>query len=789
MTSQVLLSMIVIGPQEGERKKRVRLKNKKQEQVKNLEERKKSEKEIEPIEEVEEYDFESNFEKQFERMLEEDIDKHLQTNSENFERSAAEDYKRIQEQLKKFIDIKPQSKQDEYDPLEDVSEDYYKKLKGKENMNPFEEKYNQLIDFFTEISQSKTIENEKKPEIKKHILIIKSVIKDWHSQSELIKEQCPREILLKGLLFLMNIEDSQLLLDLCECGIKVFFSLYFTYKQDQQEGVFYYSFNSLVNMIKIMYKLSKEAANDELFRESRALDESINIAKVFSNKNERQMFIKSASKVISGQKNVIVKNDNAAYDLLVYLLGAYKNISIEKANRDSLVNKGILKAMLDLFKGIFKSDDEFKEKLPQCLVQITGTLRNLLSYTGGLLSDILKDIIVVLETYHALHSELALNCLRILSKASLNLEYAVEILKSGCCKFLVKMLDENLNKPFVFVRIAFILGNLTMIFGTAYEEMYNDQKIFDTVHNALVFYLNMWKQKQKGLPLNAKGAENFEKNFNDDVVVKAIRLYANLWISEILGRNNLNKITKEIFESLYEVSSIELNEDNEDLILNGMCCLSNIIYFFPSLPKEFAEKLLKQCEHNFSCDNPDIRVECLRIWANLSRDDSLSASFPSIVNLIFEVLAGINSDKKEIFYSIGTLINLSGDKILKNSLYGPRIAILLNKLEATELEDPELSKNICKVLINLCEKGANWSKEDIDKADKVLEKITEECDEYLDVASVKEKVILNDLHSIANNLINVLPEVSFACQVPGCGRKFESVDKLQEHISRRHNKK
>eukprot|EP00826_Nyctotherus_ovalis_P046633 TRINITY_DN5295_c0_g4_i1.p1 TRINITY_DN5295_c0_g4~~TRINITY_DN5295_c0_g4_i1.p1 ORF type:complete len:376 (-),score=102.01 TRINITY_DN5295_c0_g4_i1:159-1286(-) len=369
-----------------------------------------------------------------------------------------------------------------------------------------------------------------------------------------------------------------------------------------------------------------------------------------------------------------------------------------------------------------------------------------------------------------------------------NLDYAVEILKSGCCMFLVQMLEKNLYQPFVFVRVAYILGNLTMIFGTACEELYNNQKAFDIVHNAMVFYLNMWKQKQKGLPLSVKGAENFEKNFSSDVVVKAIRLYANLWISEILGRNNLSKITQEIFSSLYDVASLPLNDANEDLILNSLCCLSNILYFFPLLPKDFAEKLLKQCVGIVSCHNPEMRVECLRIWANLSRDHSLS--FVPIVDVVFEMLGG-KSEQKEAFYAVGILINLSGDKALKSSLYGPRIAVLLSKLETAGLEDPELSKNLCKLLVNLCDKdsGKNWSNEDIDRAGKILASIAEECDSYLDVANAKEKVILNDLHSIANNLVNVLPEISFACHVSGCGRKFESADKLQQHLSRRHAKK
>ncbi len=53
-----------------------------------------------------------------------------------------------------------------------------------------------------------------------------------------------------------------------------------------------------------------------------------------------------------------------------------------------------------------------KDKLPQCLVQITGTMRNLLGDTSGALGGTLKDVIGMLRTYHGSHAELSLNCLR-----------------------------------------------------------------------------------------------------------------------------------------------------------------------------------------------------------------------------------------------------------------------------------------------------------------------------------------------------------------------------------------
>ena len=370
---------------------------------------------------------------------------------------------------------------------------------------------------------------------------MKTMIKDWSSQTELIQEKCSRETILKGLLFLMTAQDSELLLSLCDCGIKVLISLYETYKDTAQEGEFFSIFSSLVNMIKILYKLSKEVANDGFFLSGTVLDETTNIITFFIKKSDRIIFVRSANKVVTGQKNVIVNNENAAYDLLVYLLGTYKNISIGKENKASMIDKGIFASVLNLFKGIFKAEDELKDKLPQCLVQITAIIRNLSSCTGNILCGTLPDIITVLKTYHASHSELSINCLRILSKISLNIDYAMEILKSGCSSLLVEMFKKNIKKPFAFVRIAFILGNLTMIFGTACEELYNNQNSFEIVLEALICYLDTCTETQSGKVLSIKCSADLAKHFNKDVFVNEICLYAYLLLREDVGTRHPNQ--------------------------------------------------------------------------------------------------------------------------------------------------------------------------------------------------------------------------------------------------------
>ncbi len=93
------------------------------------------------------------------------------------------------------------------------------------------------------------------------------------------------------------------------------------------------------------------------------MDESLQVADYFTSKGDRTAFVNSASRLLETTKGmqkgaVVVKNENSAYELLLFLLGTYKNLSIAKENRPSMVDKGVLTMMVRLLKGLLKASDE-----------------------------------------------------------------------------------------------------------------------------------------------------------------------------------------------------------------------------------------------------------------------------------------------------------------------------------------------------------------------------------------------------------------------------------------------
>ncbi len=93
------------------------------------------------------------------------------------------------------------------------------------------------------------------------------LIADWSKQTPEIKEKCQRETLMKGLLYLMNVQSQEVLMKLCTCCLLLGQSLYGTYKEASERSPdFYFVFNCLLNTVKVLYKCSKEATNDVHFR-------------------------------------------------------------------------------------------------------------------------------------------------------------------------------------------------------------------------------------------------------------------------------------------------------------------------------------------------------------------------------------------------------------------------------------------------------------------------------------------------------------------------------------------
>jgi hypothetical protein len=190
-------------------------------------------------------------------------------------------------------------------------------------------------------------------------------------------------------------------------------------------------------------------------------------------------------------------------------------------------------------------------------------------------------------------------------------------------------------------------------------------------------------------------------------------------------------------QQLCDILPQDVNEATEDLALNILSCLSNVLYFVMDVSPALARGLLGKCLHIVpQSENPEVRIEVLRIFGNLTRTPALVGICAElgVPASLYKFLEGPQCSFRECFYGVGTLINLAGDQAIRErEMYEARLDLILKKLAESDFEDLELTKTICKLLTNLCDakSASKWHNEQLEKVDKILTAIADECDSSL----------------------------------------------------------
>jgi len=158
-----------------------------------------------------------------------------------------------------------------------------------------------------------------------------------------------------------------------------------------------------------------------------------------------------------------------------------------------------------------------------------------------------------------------------------------------------------------------------------------------------------------------------------------------------------------------------------------------------------------------------------------------------------------------VYYVCGVLVNLASDpecsmRLTAESPVGQKLGELLR-----DADDTALRLVAVKVLTNLSLVDIQWSESDLQCLRNGLEPLTAAVEEHAEDAADRLQ-----LAELAQKLLERLPEPAgangpssavcevvggsaagadgfFYCQVPGCGRRFDSEEKLTKHRDRRHS--
>ncbi|XP_060710590.1 armadillo repeat-containing protein 2 [Hemiscyllium ocellatum] len=508
-----------------------------------------------------------------------------------------------------------------------------------------------------------------------HLCKVCSSLYHTLQEGNMLGKMCKRRaVLLKTLYRLVDVGSDQLSIQLAKIilALKV-------------------SGRNLLNICKLMFKVSRSENNDVLFQKDNILD---CLMEVFS-------FTDPIGNI----------------DAFLYCMGTIKFLSGNIILLKDLLNKGLVETLVRLMKEINdvnRTSDTYLCSSGHLLVQVTATLRNLAdlpqSRSRFLSTGALSELCVVLEQ-HLNDKDVCTNVARIFSKLSAYNDCCLALSEcTSCYQLFLDILHRHQRKQDLVVRVVFILGNMTAKNNKAREELYKQKHSVKTLLTLFQTYHEL-DVKVKITPAKAQneneidGSKNQRLSEVEDILVKLIRVIANLSISTEVGSafsGNQNCV-----DLLIKVLEYKTIEKCEELMMNAAATINNLSYYqvknsaVKARQLHIAELLMKL----LLCNNMDAILEAARVFGNLSRSKEVR-NFIVQNNVDKFMITLLDAKHQDVcFAACGVLINLTVDKnkrpILKQD---GGIKKLIDCLRDFGPTDWQLASLVCKTLWNYSEK-------------------------------------------------------------------------------------
>ncbi|XP_046958423.1 armadillo repeat-containing protein 2 [Lynx rufus] len=448
---------------------------------------------------------------------------------------------------------------------------------------------------------------------------------------------------------------------------------------------------NLLNVCKLIFKISRSEKNDSLI--------------------ENDSILESLLEVL---RNEDLHTNTEAF---LYCMGAIKFISGNPGFLDEMISKGAVEILVNLIKQINENTRKCGTCLPNSghlLVQMTATLRNLVDSPPArskLLSiSALPQLCAVMGQYMA-DKDVCTNIARIFSKLTSYHDCCAALANcSRCYALFLKVINKYQKKQDLVVRIVFILGNLTAKNHQAREQFSKEKGSIPTLLSLFhTFYkLDLCAEEQAGGAQQPKVQRS--RAPAEDVLIKLTRVLANLAIHPGIGPAlATNPHAVGLLLATLEYKSIE---DCEELVINTTATINNLSYYqvknsiIQDKKLYIAELLIKLLVSN----NMDGILEAVRVFGNLSQDNDI-CDFIVQKNVHKFMIALLDAKHQDICFSAcGVLLNLTVDKnkrvILKE---GGGIKKLVDCLRHFGPTDWQLACLVCKTLWNFSENITNAS--------------------------------------------------------------------------------
>ncbi|XP_006815976.1 armadillo repeat-containing protein 2-like [Saccoglossus kowalevskii] len=469
--------------------------------------------------------------------------------------------------------------------------------------------------------------------------------------------------------------------------------------------------NNLTNVCKLVFKVSREETNDTLFMQHNILDLVLEI--------------------------IHNTDPQTACEALVYCVGALKFLTGNTSLLKELSECGCVEALAKLLISINTAKCEGEKSSNQksnLLLQVTATFRNLADLGANrhrfITSFVIQELCKVMECYPS-DSDLMLNVSRILSKLTLNNDCCSTLSRYPTCfKSFLKLLHLHQRKSDLVVRVCFVLGNLTSKNDEARTSLYNTENSMKILLGVFKTYFKLdVKELQEKLSPSKKD-QNKSSNKVEDVLIKLVRVIANLSINQDIGPVISSDV--QCVDLLLQILEYKDVLQCEELVLNTVATINNLSYYGKKTTTiserqiEISELLVKI----LMTDNMDGMIEASRVFGNLSRNLPVR-EFISEKKVDEMMVTLLDAGNREVVYiACGVLINLMIDEKRRPKLKDERgIKKLIDVLRDFGRNDWQLAGMVCMTLWNYSEKITTSS---LAFGEQETNQLIELLEEYLD---------------------------------------------------------
>ncbi|KAJ8009596.1 hypothetical protein DPEC_G00090520 [Dallia pectoralis] len=452
--------------------------------------------------------------------------------------------------------------------------------------------------------------------------------------------------------------------------------------------------NNLLNICKLIFKISRSESNDILFQNNSIIDSLLNV-------------LRFEDVLLSGEA-------------VLYCVGTLKFLSGNSVLLRLLLAKdcvGLATVLMQKLHPLAQPDHTQFSIAGHILVQLTATLRNLsdlsearpLFVSHGTLTELLQVL-----RHHRGDKEVCTNVARVFSKLSSYSDCCLALAQiPHCCTLFIEMLSKHHQKQDLVLRLLFTLGNLTSRSDEARVLLFTAAGCMSELLGLYGTYLGRGEPPAACAPHAPAAMETSDPAVcpvslreSEDVLVKLVRVLANMSINPAVGP--ALAANTQLVDFLMDTLDFRSMQESEELLVNVAATINNLSFYQEdsSVVRLRGLTVAKLMLKLLLSSSTEAMLEATRVFGNLSQ--SMEVREFILRNKVHQfVVTLLDSKNPEVCFSAcGVLTNLALDPSSRATLTEEGTHTkLADCLRDFGPVDWQLAGLVCRTLWNITEDG------------------------------------------------------------------------------------